>query len=51
MPAPITRSPLSDWLMYAWIVFDITTQGMTGLTGSETSAYSGKLSSGSFTPA
>ncbi len=33
------------------MVFDITTQGNMGLTGSETSACSGKLSSGSCTPA
>ena len=32
-------------------MFDITTQGNTGLTGSDTSACSGKLSSGSRTPA
>ena len=31
--------------------FDITTQGKTGLIGSETSACSGKLSSGTRTPA
>ena len=33
------------------MVFDITTQGNTGLTGSDTSACSGKLSSGRRTPA
>ena len=32
-------------------MLDITTQGMIGLTGSDTSACSGKLSSGSRTPA
>ena len=32
-------------------MFDITTQGNTGLTGSDTSACSGKLSSGMRTPA
>jgi hypothetical protein len=33
------------------MVFDITTQGNTGFTGSETSACNGKLSSGMRTPA
>ena len=33
------------------MVFDITTHGNTGFTGSETSACSGKLSSGMRTPA
>ena len=33
------------------MVFDITTHGNTGLTGSDTSACSGKLSSGMRTPA
>src|SRR5919108_663437 len=46
----MTSSPLSDWLIYAWMVLDMTTQGKIGLTGSETSACSGKLSSGSFSP-
>ena len=32
-------------------MFDITTQGNTGFTGSDTSACSGKLSSGMRTPA
>src|SRR6202035_6004369 len=33
------------------MVLDITTQGNAGLTGSETSACKGKLSSGNLTPA
>jgi len=33
--------PLSDWLMYAWMVLDMTTHGNTGFTGSDTSACSG----------
>jgi hypothetical protein len=33
------------------MVFDITTQGSTGFTGSDTSACSGKLSSGRRSPA
>ena len=47
----MTSSPLSDCEMYAWMVLDITTQGKTGLTGSETSACKGKLSSGNRSPA
>ena len=33
------------------MVFDMTTHGNTGYTGSDTSAWSGKLSSGMRTPA
>ena len=33
------------------MAFDITTQGKTGFTGSDTSAWSGKLSSGMRRPA
>src|ERR1051326_8738449 len=51
MPAPITSSPLCAWLTYTWTAFDITTQGWTGSSRSETSAWSGWLWIGSRSPA